>query len=315
MSDWQQARELVQELGLDGYEIASYGRFEASAIPADLVHGFHLSFHPQFHLLWQGDEAALLARFGSWEVVEQMFGCTDIEGLIEQYRFQLNLAHQLGAKYVVFHPAIVDGDGIYTQQFEWSLQQSLELCAELLNRTLIGSPFDGWLLMENLWWKQSFRLQSRDEYDYLKSRIRYHKVGICLDTGHFMACDWRLDCQERGIDNLLTQLKRLELSSEIKTLHLTASLGGHHLTPGTQAPEVQGDWWAQFERILTHVSSIDPHLPFTTPKVQRLFEQISPQFLVHEMAQPDLVSWKQHIQTQQRALGAPHLAKESHEPA
>lgn len=293
----------AKQNGLDGLEGNLYALSTNTEKVKPHTVGLHLPFHPYFHLLL-GSKKDLLDYCENWRTVEQLFGVTSYEDLVAVYSQYFNLAEQLDVEYVVFHPVICDRKGIYTQRFPWSLQYSLDLCASLLNQALAASSFSKKLLFENLWWKKSFTLESRHEYDYLRSRVDYDNCGICLDTGHMMATNPNLSSQHSAIDWLEKRIHHLDISDEIYTMHLNASLGGAYLEQVSQTRKVVKDseFWHQFGHDLKHISVVDPHLPFYTPQAHRLLDIVRPNNLVHELRQDSFEQWQRYLNIQQDAI-------------
>ncbi|WP_028112443.1 TIM barrel protein [Ferrimonas kyonanensis] len=302
LQDWSHARQWLQAAGLDGYEIAPHGQFEASQVPMDLVGGLHLTFFPILTPFWQQNTTALLAMFDDWQTVEHFYGSRDPEHLVAIYVHQLNLAADLGAPYVVFHPVTCDMDNLFSQQFPWHWRDTLKVCAELINAALAQSHFSGRLLFENLWWPGSFRLDSREEYDTLRQWVNYDNCGLCFDAGHMMATHTGLRSEQEGVAFLQQRLKSLDLTDEIHTLHLNCSLNGAYIEAAkTQTDPYQGcpDFWYRLERALKHVTQIDGHHPFTETDLRPLLAAIEPEHLVHELAQDSLEQWQRACEQQQ----------------
>jgi len=310
---WNVAGQWLSNMNLAGFEIYPHGELNAEDIPAKLVGGFHLQSFPILTPLLYNDSSRLMKIFGDWKTVEQFYGGTDADHIVNTMVSQLNLAAKLNAPYAVFHPMDCDMENLFTQDFPWTLDDTFAACAELLNLALRQSNFKGWLLFENMWWKQSFRLDSRQEYDKLRSRINYAKCGICFDTGHMMATNTSLFDESGSISFLMNRLHQLDLSSEIKTLHLNSSLKMNSLPNGSlvdmpdskQAQASYQDYdgfWAQFDVALQHISGLDPHNGFKRSDLSRLIEVIDPDYLVHEITQNEIREWQQSIRQQQACL-------------
>ncbi|RTR33577.1 TIM barrel protein [Shewanella atlantica] len=310
---WSSAGQWLSNMSLSGFEIYPHGELNAEDIPAKLVGGFHLQSFPILTPLLYNDSARLMKIFGDWQTVEQFYGGTDADHIVNTMVSQLNLAAKLNAPYAVFHPMDCDMEHLFSQNFPWTLDDTFTACAELLNLALKRSNFKGWLLLENMWWKQSFRLDSRQEYDDLRSRINYAKCGICFDTGHMMATNNSITDESGAISFLQNRLHQLDLSSEIKTLHLNSNLKNHSLqkdSTGEKSRNKQSQasyqncdgFWAQFDVALQHISGLDPHNGFQCEDLSHLIETINPNYLVHEVAQNDINEWQQSIRLQQACL-------------
>jgi hypothetical protein len=76
----------------------------------------------------------VIALFGDEQTLKMFCGGYGPEALIDIYCKQLQEAQQLGAEYVVFHASQADFQGIYDWTFPWTWEQTIDDCAELLNR-------------------------------------------------------------------------------------------------------------------------------------------------------------------------------------
>lgn len=310
---WRSAGKWLSNMELSGFEIYPHGKLNANDIPSKLVGGFHLQSFPILTPLLHNDSARLMSIFGDWQTVKQFYGGVDADHIVKVMVSQLNLATALNAPYAVFHPMDCDMEHLFSQNFPWTLDDTLAACAELLNLALKQSNFKGWLLFENMWWKQSFRLDNRQEYDNLRSRINHAKCGICFDTGHMMATNKSLTDESGAISFLMNRLHRLDLSSEIKTLHLNSNLTSDPksqspLSQSSQSKKTQSSYqdgdgfWEQFDIALQHISTLDPHNGFKCAELSHLIETIEPNFLVHEVSQNSTFEWTQAIKLQQQLI-------------
>ncbi len=304
--DWQKVSAFVHNQGFDGLELLPVGNYSFEKIPKELIQGLHLRFLVFLEHIWKENRKGLLKMFGSMENVQRFYGGTTRKWIQDLYTQQFNLAHTLDCSYVVFHPVQCNLENIYDWQFPWHWQETLDMCAEILNESLAQSSFSGMLLFENLWWPGSFTMQNAQEYDYLRNQIKYDNCGIVLDTGHLLNCSNGRNIDEyAAIEYLLTQVQQMgSLVQEIHTIHLTCSLSGNYIMQSRQAvqPNIHGDFWQQLAAARKHVGRIDPHNPFTNPAIGRLFELIEPGHVVFEFTFTDLEVWQGKISTQKKAL-------------
>ncbi|ABV36762.1 conserved hypothetical protein [Shewanella sediminis HAW-EB3] len=309
-NSWSSAGQWLSNMSLSGFEIYPHGVLNAEDIPAKLVGGFHLQSFPILTPMLYNDSSRLLKIFGDWQTVEQFYGGKDSDHIVNTMVSQLNLAAKLNAPYAVFHPMDCDMEHLFSQNFPWTLDDTFTACAELLNLALKRSQFKGWLLLENMWWKQSFRLDSRQEYDDLRSRINYAKCGICFDTGHMMATNKSLNDESGAISFLMNRLHQLDLNSEIKTLHLNSNLTSDSEIKSCPSEQSQtsyqncSEFWSQFDIALKHISGLDPHNGFNNAELSSLINTIEPNFLVHEVSKQNLFSWQQAITIQQQLISS-----------
>lgn len=295
--------DFVEKHGLDGIEVNLYEETNNIAKLKSTSIGYHLPFHPYFFLLL-GEESALLDYCGDWKTVASLFGVMNYDELVAMYRWHFTLAEQLNVDYVVFHPVVCDHKGIYSRNFPWSINESLDICASLLNHSLSDCSFSKKLLFENLWWEQSFTLETRWQYDYLRTNVHYQNCGICLDTGHMMATNQSLNTQKQGVEWLMTKILDLDISKEIHTIHLNSNINrnnSHQQYSENRYPK-NSDFWTRFNCDLEHISRIDPHLPFRCPEVSALIDLVEPKNLVHELRQTSFIQWQRYLEIQKRTL-------------
>lgn len=306
--NWQEAHRFLSQLQLDGFEIGPFGSVSPEPLVSHLSgrgRGLHLSFFPEFYQLWSS--ARQYHTAGGVERMRRLYQLDTQELLVERYRSQFNLAAEIGADYVVFHPVLCHREGVYRQHFPWRWQDSLRLCAELLNAALENSLFRGHLLFENLWWQESFRLAERQEYDQLRHWVNYDRCGICFDTGHFMAGQADLTDHATGIARAVAHIHQLDLVPEIRVLHLNASLGGAMALPNPNRDVPVGEFWWELEQDLNHISQIDAHQPLCC-SADALLETLAPDYVVHELRQSSLSQWRRDILTQQQSLAPLRMA-------
>ena len=304
--NWFSAEQWLKKMKLSGFEIYPHGKINPADIPRHLVGGFHLQSFPILTPLLYNDKSRLMAIFGDWKTVEQFYGGTDASHIVDVMVSQLNLAASLNAPYAVFHPMDCDMENIFTQDFPWTLDDTLTACAELLNTALKKSHYKGWLLFENMWWKHSFRLDNRHEYDTLRHKVTYEKCGVCFDSGHMMATNSSLKNEASAISFLMNRLHQLDINSEIKTLHLNSNLLTTEMSGKDKCNKNNYEgcdgFWSEFDIALQHISALDPHNGFYNSNLIQLVDVIEPDYLVHEITQKNLPDWTQAITIQQSCL-------------
>jgi len=306
-NDWTRIAAFVRGHGFDGIELLPVGDYPFECMPSELVHSIHLRFFIFLRAMWRQDMDALEKQFGSMDNVQMFYGGRDRECIVNTYVTQLDLAETLECRTVVFHPAQCDLDHVYDWQFPWHWQETIDICAEILNQALKKSRYTGWLLFENLWWPGSFRLDHPEEYEYLRKKMDYDRCGIVLDTGHMLNCSGSVNVNEPdAIEYLISRARDMgTLRHEIKALHLTCSLSGEYIrkSTGGKPPLNPGDdFWARLSVARKHVGRIDPHDPFTMPEVGRFVEMIQPEQVVFEFSFRDIPAWEQKIRLQKAAL-------------
>jgi len=305
-NNWNNAVDFINHWGFHGYELYPVGDYDYDLIPRGIIHGVHMRFFVIITPLWRNDKKRLMEIFGSWENVKKYYGGTDSQWLSDFYTEQFNLAERLGAKHVVFHPVNCELEYVYDWNFPWSLEDTLEVSAELMNSAVKNSNFTGHILFENLWWPKSFTLDETWEYDYLLSKMNYDKCGITLDTGHLMNRNPYLKNERDAVDYINGSIDRLgEIAKSIKNVHLTSSLSGDYIRKTRNTGIILNSELSLDDKLkesYMHVSKIDRHEAFTHGSIASIYDKIEPETTVFEFTYSDLDQWQQKICTQKRAL-------------
>lgn len=305
--DWHAARRFCSRNGFDGFELSPVDGYDFRRIPAGLVWGVHLRFFPIMQAFWRGDHVRLLEVFGDDETVASFYGGADRQAVISAYRRQLALAQRLGAEYVVFHVAQTEVESVYRWRSPWSWHETVEMCAEIINEAVRDTVYTGEILFENLWFPGGMRLDSPDEVALLFEKVDYPRCGLVVDTGHILNKNLDLRSEADGIAYLLETIRNLgEYRHLVRAVHLTRSLSGEYVRRLESGPSpflgLDG-FWERFGTAQWHVLQIDQHDPFEDPGVSRLFDWVSPDYLVFEFYYSDMVEWQRKIDCQKRALG------------
>lgn len=79
------------------------------------------------------------------------------------------------------------------------------------------------LLMENTA-GQKGKIGTLEELSFLLKQVRSPRLGVCLDTAHFFAAGHDLR-DKKAIDQLVEQLKQLNILDQVRCLHLNDSQG------------------------------------------------------------------------------------------
>ncbi|WP_153914555.1 TIM barrel protein [Shewanella sp. TC10] len=292
---WKQAREWLNFFNLDGYEVAPYQTLHTQAQPMDIIGGVHLSFFPFLEAFWRQSPKLISQHFGHERHMLDYFNCQTPDQLVDYYCKQLDLAQAAGVSYVVFHPVVLSPLQLFDTSQQPTPLQSANLLAELLNQVFVKMSFNGYFLLENLWWPSGMCLNNRQDYELFRQQLNYDKVGICFDSGHFMA-GRNFSDEKQAIATMLTHLKQHDLIDEIHTLHLNASFGSHHWPK--VLPVAAENFWGQLQNDIEIISHIDPHQAFTSGEQWRLVEAVEPNCLVHELQQQSLLHWGAAISQQ-----------------
>jgi sugar phosphate isomerase/epimerase len=306
--DWGQAEAFLDRWGFDGFELYPVGDYPCEEIPSHLVTGVHLRFFAILAPIWREDERRLMEIFGDWETVAHFYGGRDAEWITAYYARQLDLAHHLDCPYVVFHPVHCELENLFDWRFPWTLRDTLDLCAEVINAATRRSAYQGYILFENLWWPGSFRLDNPDEYAYLASRVDHSRCGIALDIGHLLNRNPQLRDEAAACDYLHACIDDLgPLVAQIHTVHLAKSLSGDYVRRSRLSRDPYrgaADFWERFDRARRHVEQIDQHDPFETSRIGEVVERLDPRHLVFEFVWRNMAQWESKIATQKKALEA-----------
>lgn len=317
--DWQKAKDFALRNGFDGYELYPVDGYDYGVIPPEIITGIHLRFFAILEPMWRNDRKRLIEIFGDEETIEHFYSGASKQAIVDAYRQQLALAQQLGCGYVVFHVSQSELEYVYNWQFPWSWQETVELSAEIVNEFTRDTSYTGEILFENLWWPGGLRLDSPEEVTYLLERVEYPRCGLVLDTGHVLNKNQCIHSEEQGIDYVIQTVRNLgEYRNLIKGVHLTRSLSADYVTQSRQQPnplEGAKTFWDRFLLALQHVGQIDQHDAFEDPGIARLFDWISPEYLVFEFTYRDMTEWQGKIDRQLRALGGkPYNGTDGHGP-
>ncbi len=289
MSEYENPSDLqdfCHALGCDGIEAVWGGDDTIDSLKGGLALGYHLTFYPDWLDFWQGNDTALLRKFGSREAYTSFYGGSGREALLRVYRADLLRAVRLGAKYVVFHVSDVSIEEGYTYVWEHSHREVLNASVELINTLFAERDYPFALLVENQWWP-GFTFTDPGETAHLLQGIGHPDKGIMLDTGHLMNTNTEIRTEYAGIMYIQNMLDiHAELGRYIRGLHLHQSLSGTYVQANTGRLPVErgGDYLSRFGESYGHITRIDRHRPWTDPAIAELVSRIAPEFLTHELS-------------------------------
>ena len=283
---WEAIGKTVKDLELDGLEVIADPDNLADDIPLSLVKGYHMTFYVDWLDFWRQDEAALMRKFGSWNMVREIYRGTRPEDLLRHFQEDLALGIRLGAPYMVFHVSDVSLEEGYTYRWLHTDKEVLDGAIEFINLLLkdVEPTFD--FLVENQWWP-GFTFTDPENTEYLLSRINYPRVGIMLDTGHLMNTNWKIDTQRNGVRYILDMIeKHGELSRRIYGLHFHQSVSGAFCRKniGKLPEDFPLDYYEEFSRNYAVILQIDQHRPWTNPECVRILNRVEPKYLTHELS-------------------------------
>ena len=301
--NWEALKRQVRALGLDGVVAIADPDDLDPAFPADIVSGYHMVFYPDWLDFWRQDEAKLLRKFGSWEMVGKIYRGRKPEDLLKQFRDDLALGQRLRAPYMVFPVSDVSLEEGYAYRWEHTHEEVLDGAIEFINQLFrkVEPTFD--LLVENQWWP-GFTFTDPKQTEYLLSRIDYPRVGIMLDTGHLMNANTAIRSQADGVKWVLENIeKHGALAQRVCGLHFHQSVSGAYVRSraGTVPEAFNGDYFHDFAISYSHIQRIDRHRPWTYPDCVRILDAVQPKYLTHELSsgpdRPLLSSVKRQLHT------------------
>ncbi|MEA5040159.1 MAG: sugar phosphate isomerase/epimerase [Clostridiaceae bacterium] len=291
-------------LGCDGLEVICDDRYGGPLPEHGLVIGYHLCFWPDWLDFWQGNEQALLRKFGSRDAWVSFYGGETREALLRYYRADLARAERLGAHYAVFHVSDASIEEQFLYQWKHTDEEIIDGAADLLNEVLDGRepPFP--ILLENQWWP-GLRLTDPALTARLLARVRCRNKGILLDTGHLLNTNpaLRTETEAAAYIHHILDLHG-PLAAQIRGVHLHCSLSGAYVQAhtGILPPDLAEDYLTRYGQNYAHVLQIDRHLPWTDPAIAGVLRQISPEFLVHELAGSGRPEKEQAVRIQAETL-------------
>jgi hypothetical protein len=292
------------ELGLDGLEIV-WGEDDFVSVQPhpDIVVGYHLLFFSTWVDFWQGNEAALLEEFGTWDAVRHCYGADTRLELVARFRRDLQRALDFGAEYAVFHVSDVRMLEGFTYEFSHTDRQVCDCACELVNELFDGIDADIMLLVENQWWPGlTFRDPAMTQY--LIDGIEYANAGIMLDTGHLMNTNTNLRSQAQAARYIQECYDAHgPLRERVLGLHLHQSLSGEYVqrTRGIIPADFKGSYEERFATSYRHILEIDRHEPWTDPVVADLVRHIGPTWVNNELSG---ASREQHLASVRTQLAA-----------
>ena len=295
--------------GFDGLELMYLGEDTQGIISPQHVVGIHINnFHCWFDM-WNGDERALLNEFGTLETIEQYYGGTGRDVIIDRVRRDLDVALRYGAEYVVLHISDSTIGESITRQFLHTDEQIIRASIELINTVFDDKP-PVKLLFENLWHPGLTFLDPKMT-KLLFDGIEHKETGIMLDTGHLMLMNPSLRTEEEAvkyIDSLLDL--HGPLCEKIMGIHLNKSLTGEVAKRYMeQPPEMPGSYLERVNILYEYIFKVETHLPFTGDGICGLIERIGPEYLVYEFMSNDIEEHKKYLLEQKKCLSKPELVQ------
>ena len=277
----------LRGIGCDGVEL--FTLFEK--VPPEyrgISMSVHLPFATDWYSGWTG--AADLSEFDENNVKYVMFG-RDKDEIVKNIRTAIEAAAEIEPAYGVFHASNTNlNEAMLREQTDNSKDILREFC-EMMNRTVSTfsngePPFK--LAFENLWWP-GLRLRDPWEYRFMDSHLEFDNWGFCLDTGHLMNTLPDAYDERTCVERLLEIFGRYpdEMKERIGTMHLHLSTSAEYRNTFEEVRRPPGETMqATIARVYPHIGKVDQHRPFSTGGCRLLVDEISPDFVTHEIMGP-----------------------------
>ncbi|MCL1978563.1 MAG: sugar phosphate isomerase/epimerase [Methanomassiliicoccaceae archaeon] len=277
----------LRDIGCDGVELFTLfekvPQFYRKVSPS-----VHLPFAVNWYSGWTG--TADTSEFDEDNVKHVLFG-RDRDETVNNIRAAIRFASEIEPAYGVFHAGSANlEEAMLREQTDDSRDILREFC-EMMNQAVSGfkgnePPFK--LAFENLWWP-GLKLLDKWEYEFLDSHLEFDNWGFCLDTGHMMNTLPDAYDEQTCIDRLLEIFGRYpdEMKERIGTVHLHVSTSAEYRETFEPMKRPSGETMIEtISRIYPHISKIDQHRPFTNGGCKLLIDELSPDFVTHEMLGP-----------------------------
>lgn len=254
----------------------------------------HLPFAIDWYSVWKG--TADISEFDEENVKYVAYG-RDREEIIKNLTSGIRYASAIDPAYGVLHAGNTNLDEVmHRTQVDNSRDILREFC-EIMNRVVSEfrngePPFK--LAFENLWWP-GLKLAEPWEYEFMDKHLEFSNWGFCLDTGHLMNTLDDAYEEEHSIERLLEIFHRYpdEMKERIGTIHLQLSTSAEYRNTFETEDRPAGSTMQEtIARTYPHISKIDQHRPFSSPKCRLLVEELSPEFVTHEMMGPSFSDFK-----------------------
>ncbi|MCL1811208.1 MAG: sugar phosphate isomerase/epimerase [Methanomassiliicoccaceae archaeon] len=284
VEDLPRGGEGLRDIGCDGVEL--FTLFEkVPQIYKKVSPSVHLPYAVDWYSGWMG--LADTSEFNGDSVKHVLFG-RDRDEIVANIRDAITFASEIEPAYGVFHAGSTNmEEAMLREQTDNSREILGEFC-EMMNRVVSGfkgsePPFK--LAFENLWWP-GLKLLDPWEYKFMASRLEFDNWGFCLDTGHMMNTLPDAYDEQTCVKRLLEIFGRYpdEMKERIGTVHLHVSTSAEYRRTFVPAAKPPGETMAEtIARVYPHVLKIDQHRPFSGNGCKLLVDELSPDFVTHEM--------------------------------
>ncbi|MDR0523247.1 MAG: sugar phosphate isomerase/epimerase [Candidatus Methanoplasma sp.] len=278
------AAERAAGLGCDGLELLTpYGNVPGHFIGASVA--AHLPFAADWYSGWAG-RADLRGMDEGW--ARYVYFGRDRGEMVRNVALSIERAAEIDPAYCVVHAGSANLGEVTLRRQTDDSRGVLSALAEMMNE--VAASFKGGepparLAFENLWWP-GLRLRENWERRLLEDRLEFENWGLCLDTGHLMNTLPGADDEESAIDGALEVIDGYDSGTRerICAMHFHLSASAEYRRSFKEEPRPEGETVPEtMSRVYPHITRIDQHRPFSSPRCVELAEAISPEFLTHEM--------------------------------
>ena len=305
--DWGEIQAFAKKHLMDGVEIMVHDDYDIDLVPPDFAHGMHLMFYPMWLDFWKKDAKAVAETVGDQEKVAELYGGTDPQCLVDQYKHQYEIAKRLGVKYMVFHVSHVIVEDTFRWKFDYTDKEIMEATIELVNAAFPEDEDGPLLLFENLWWP-GLTYCDPELTKWFIEQINYKNKGYLLDTSHLILTNPNIWNEDQAVDYMLKIVKDLgPIKEYIKGMHVNKTLPRNymrqdHLRKLEQYQEAKTQW-QKMGVLKRHLGNLDCHKPFDHPAIKRLIDEINPDFCVFEVTPNARHELAHYLNLQNKALG------------
>ncbi|MDR1954993.1 MAG: sugar phosphate isomerase/epimerase [Candidatus Methanoplasma sp.] len=274
----------LKEIGCDGVELFTV--FEKGpSMYRSISPSVHLPFAIDWYSSWMG--LADPDEFDEDNVKHLAYG-RDRDEIVRNLRASIEYAAEIEPAYGVLHASSTDLDESMLRKQTGDSREILRGFCEMVNRAVSGfrsgePPFR--LAFENLWWP-GLRLLDPWEYRFMCSHLEFDNWGFCLDTGHMMNTLQDAYDEQTCVERLLEIFGRYpeEMKERIGTVHLHVSTSAEYRNTFEEVKRPPRETMKEtIARVYPHIMKIDQHRPFSGGGCKLLVDELSPDFVTHEM--------------------------------
>ncbi|MBN2734063.1 MAG: hypothetical protein JXQ82_04295 [Methanomicrobiaceae archaeon] len=284
---WDNVRNLIDFLDLDGLELLVNFDPVPDTIPRDIVKAVHLPSFMGWVRVWD-DEKFMVPEEIADESVKYFYGGRSRDQIVSNFCECLTNASSLNPAYGVFHATYTEVDSAFSTEQLYSDREILSATAGFLNEAASyfpegEPPFP--IYIENLWYPGLTFLNSDNILEFM-DLLEFKRWKFLLDTGHLMNATKDCNDEEKSIDKVIECLEKLD-SDIIKNtdgIHLQLSTSGDYQKTATEPgcySEISFD--EKFIHIMGHLKKVDEHRSFSSEKCRDIVEFVSPSFITHEL--------------------------------